>query len=267
MGLQRIDNAQDCIGRRQSFRIIEYKDNGRNIILSSRLLQEEQRKKEQEALKDTLHEGMIVTGKVVSLKAYGAFLDIGGFQGLLPISAIGWERVEHIEDHLSVGQELEVVISSFDREKNRLSFSLKKMLSDPWNDVATKYPIGSMHMAKILRVMNYGAFAALEPGVDGLIHISKLGGGRRVTHPNDTVKPGDLIQVRIDAVDGVQKRISLSLPSDDVVTQEGVSKQTVTEDDFRQYTGGEASLGSLGDILNSGIKRQKPERKQKNGKH
>jgi small subunit ribosomal protein S1 len=252
MGLQRIDNAQDCIGRRQSFKIIEYKNRGRSIILSSRILQEEQRKIEQESLKDALKEGMIVRGTVVSIKAYGAFLDIGGLQGLLPISAIGWLRVEDIHEHLSVGQELEVAISSFDREKNRISLSLKQMLADPWNDVTAKYPEGSLHEGKVVRIVDFGAFATLESGVDGLIHVSKMGRGRRISHPRDVVKLGDLLQVRIDSIDVDQKRISLSIASEDSAKQGAAEALNDTKDDFRQYMGGtKVSLGSLGDVLKS----------------
>jgi small subunit ribosomal protein S1 len=212
MDLQRIENAKDYIGRRLSFRITEYAERGRNIILSSRAILEEQKKKEEEARKSELHEGMVVKGTVVSIRDFGAFLDIGGLQGLLPISEIGWDRVEDIYERLSVGQTLDVAITRLDWQENRISLSLKKTLSDPWNEVPAKYPEGTFHAGTVVRLTKFGAFINLGPGIDGLIHISKLGKGKRIAHPGEAVNVGQTIEVRIDAIDGDQKRISLSIP-------------------------------------------------------
>ena len=260
MGLQRIDNAKDYIGRRMSFRITEYGERGRNIILSSRAILEEQRKKDEEALKATLSEGMIVKGTIVSIRDFGAFLDIGGLQGLLPISEIGWDRVEDIHERLSVGQTLEVVITKIDQQNDRISFSLKKTLSDPWDDVWMKYPEGSFHAGTVVRLMKFGAFVNLGPGVDGLLHISKLGKGRRIAHPGDAVKVGQTFEVRIDAVDRDQKKISLSIPEEEA--KEGTSRkiEKKPEDDYREYAEKvPTSLGSFGDIL----KREQETKKKK----
>lgn len=250
MGLQRVDSTKDYIGRRQSFRITEYKEGGRNIILSSRVLLEEQRKLEEETLKGTLKEGMIVKGTVVSLKDYGAFIDIGGLQGLLPVSAIGWERVENIHDHLSVGQEIEIAITGLDWEKNRISLSLKQLLSDPWDDVAAKYPVGTLHTGRVVRFMKFGAFVTLGPGIDGLIHISKLGKGRKINHPHDLLNLNETIQVQIDSIDRDQKRISLSMASPDMSEHSEGKSTEKSETDYRQYIGKtHMSMGSLGDII------------------
>lgn len=250
IGLQRIDNAQDYIGRRTSFRITEFGEKGQNIILSSRAILEEQQKKEGDALRLTLSEGMMVTGKIVSIRDFGAFLDIGGLQGLLPISEIGWDRVEDIQERLSIGQTLDVIITKLDPENNRISLSLKQTLSDPWDEVSSKYPEGTLHTGTVVRLTIFGAFVKLGPGVDGLLHISKLGKGRRIAHPRDAVKEGQTIEVKIDSIDKAQKRISLSLPLAD--SQDNISGKIKkeTEGDYREYVDkAPASLGSFGDIL------------------
>ncbi len=257
--LQRIENAKDYIGRRLSFRITEYGERGRNIILSARAILEEQKKKEEEALKATLHEGMIVKGTVVSIRDFGAFLDIGGLQGLLPISEIGWDRVEDIHERLSTGQTLDVAITKLDWQKNRISLSLKKTLSDPWNEVSAKYPEGTFHTGTVVRLTQFGAFVNLGPGVDGLIHISKLGKGRRIVHPGDVVNVGQTIEVRVDNTDIDQKRISLSIP--EAESQEDASHkiEKESEEDYREYVDkASASLGSFGDIM-----KRKPDEKKK----
>jgi len=258
MALQRVENAQDYIGRRVTFRITEYAERGRNIILSSRAILEEQKKIDDEAMKGTLREGMIVTGKIVSIRDFGAFLDIGGLQGLLPISEIGWDHVKDIQEHLSVGQTLEVVITKLDWESNRISLSLKKTLADPWEEVPLKYPEGSFHEGTVVRLTTFGAFVKLGPGIDGLVHISKLGKGRRIAHPRDAVKEGQTIEVKVDAIDREQKRISLSLPVTE--TQEGGAKKVEKEpeEDLRDYLGkAPTSLGSFGDLLKARTEKKK----------
>jgi small subunit ribosomal protein S1 len=256
MDIQRVDNAKDYIGRRLSFRITEYGERGRNIILSNRAILEEQKKKEGEALKTTLNEGMIVT--VVSIRDFGAFLDIGGLQGLLPISEICWDRVEDIQERLSIGQTLDVAITKLDWQNNRISLSLKKTLSDPWNEVLAKYPEGTFHSGTVVRLMKFGAFVNLGPGVDGLIHISKLGKGKRITHPSDAVKEGQAIEVRIDTIDRDQKRISLSIPEIEPKEGGSIKIEKDTEDYYREYVEkAPASMGSFGDIMKRKLEEKK----------
>ncbi|MCX5847618.1 MAG: 30S ribosomal protein S1 [Deltaproteobacteria bacterium] len=258
MDIQRVDNAKDYIGRRLSFRITEYGERGRNIILSNRAILEEQKKKEGEALKTTLNEGMIVKGTVVSIRDFGAFLDIGGLQGLLPISEICWERVEDIQERLSIGQTLDVAITKLDWQKNRISLSLKETLSDPWNEVLAKYPEGTFHRGTVVRLMKFGAFVNLGPGVDGLIHISKLGKGKRITHPSDAVKEGQAIEVRIDTIDRDQKRISLSIPEMEPQESGSIKSEKDTEDYYREYVEkAPASMGSFGDIMKRKLEEKK----------
>ncbi len=257
--LKRTENAKDYIGRRLSFRIIEYGERGRNVILSARVILEEQRKKEEEARKAELHEGMLVKGTVVSIRDFGAFLDIGGLQGLLPISEIGWDRVEDIYTRLTVGETMDVVITRIDPQSNRISLSFKQTLSDPWNEAEARFPTGTFHTGTIVRLTKFGAFVNLGPGIDGLLHISKLGKGKRIVHPSDAVKLGDKIEVRIDAVDRDQKRISLSIPEAEAGDDAALKIEKTAEDDYHEYLGEmPSSLGSLGEVIKrSGAKKKK----------
>jgi small subunit ribosomal protein S1 len=258
MELRRIETPVDYVGRRLSFNIMEYGEKGRNIVLSRKAILEEQKKKDEEVLKSTLKEGMIVPGTVVSLRDFGAFVDIGGIQGLLPISEIGWDRVADIHERLSVGQALEVAITKLDWENNRISLSLKATLSDPWNEVPEKYPEGTVHKGTVVRLMAFGAFVNLGPGIDGLIHISRLGKGKRIAHPREAVKEGEAIEVRIDSIDRDKKKISLSLPA---AGSEEAAAGTEKEngDDYRKYVEkAPRSLGSFGDLMS-----RKPEKRKK----
>ncbi|HEX7533755.1 MAG TPA: 30S ribosomal protein S1, partial [Syntrophales bacterium] len=256
--IRRAENAKDYVGRRLPFRITEYGERGRNIILSARAILEEQKKKDEEARKAELHEGMLVKGTVVSIRDFGAFLDIGGLQGLLPISEIGWDRVEDIYARLSVGQTFDVVIAKMDPQNNRVSFSLKQTLSDPWNEAEAKYPEGTFHTGTVVRLMKFGAFVNLGPGVDGLLHISKLGKGKRIVHPSDVVKEGQVIEVRIDTIDKEQKRISLSIPDAEARDDAARTIEKKSADDYQEYVGEvPTSLGSLGDIMKRNVGKKK----------
>ncbi len=260
MGLSRLDKGQDYLGRNLPFRIVEFGERGRNIILSHRAILEEEKKKGEEALKATLTEGMIVAGTVVSLRDFGAFIDIGGMQGLLPVSEIGWERVTDINERLTVGQSLEVAITKLDWENNRISLSLKSTLSDPWEAVPASFPEGSVHTGKVVRLTPFGAFINLGPGIDGLLHISKLGKGKRIAHPRDVVKEGDNLEVRIDAINREQKRISLSPVETD--PEEAAAGAAATDrehgDDYRAYMDKTPkSMGSFGDIMKGALGKKK----------
>lgn len=255
-GLFRTDTPADLIGQRLNFRIMEYKENGRNIIVSRRALLEEERAKNRELLKETLKEGAVVTGTVVSLQKYGAFVDIGGIQALLPISEIAWGHVDDIAEKLSVGQELEAAILKIDWENDRISLSLRSILPDPWDRAAIEFPVGMTLTGTVARLTKFGAFVTLSPGVDGLVHISRLGRGKRITHPSEVLKEGQRIEVRIEKIDRDAKRISL-LPAEEVVESVADEKKEET-DDFRKYmVKGTGALGSLGDLLQKRLNAKK----------
>jgi len=246
MGLRRSDNPQDVIGKKLLFKITEYRDNGRSLVLSNRKVLEEERERIREELKKTLQKDMVVKGTVISLRPFGAFVDIGGIEALLPISEVGWSRIDDLSSVLSPGQEVEVKVMELDWEKNRISVSLKAALPDPWLQLPTRFPEESCHTGIVARLAPFGAFVTLAPGIDGLIHISQLGQGKRINHPRAVLAEGQAIEVRVIKIDTESKRLSLALASS--------SPQEQEEDDFRQYVGKQpvgkpGSPGALGAAL------------------
>jgi small subunit ribosomal protein S1 len=243
-GIRREENQAEYIGKSLKFKIIEYTD--RNIVLSRRAILDEERQEKKQELKSTLKEGMKVRGAVTSLQKFGAFINIGSMEGLLPISEIAWSRTEKVSDILSVGQEVEVIVKSIDWDRDRLSFSLKDALPDPWERVAETYAVGSFHTGKVSRLAPFGAFVTLGAGVDGLIHISKLGAGKRINHPKEVVKEGQTVEVQIEAVDREKKKISLALA--DISRAEAEEAATLNE--YKQQASAEPkTMGTLGDLL------------------
>jgi small subunit ribosomal protein S1 len=244
MGLFRVETPADWVGKRLAFRIIEYGERGRNIVVSHRAILEEEQAKQREALKASLKEGQTVTGTVVSLQKFGAFVDLGGIQALIPISEIVWEHVADISDKLSLGQEVEAVILKLDWERDRISLSLRSKLPDPWERITAEFPEGSSFTGTVARLTKFGAFVTLIPGVDGLVHISKLGRGKRIAHPSEVLTEGQSVGVTIEKIDRDAKRISLALAGDD---EEEKAEEL---EDFQKYVGkAPGSFGSLGDAL------------------
>ncbi len=244
MGIRRRDDENEYVGKRLTFKILEYGEEGRNIILSQRAIQEEELRKKREVLKETLQEGMRVKGIIASIQKFGAFLDIDGVQGLIPISEISWEQVVDTGEILTVGQELEVAILKLDWENDRISFSIKQTLPDPWEQVDEKYSVGSRYTGKVSRLMKFGAFVTLEGGIDGLIHISRLGEGKKISHPGEVLETGQDIEVQVESIDKEQKRISL------LTTDYADAKKAEEKDDYRGYMGKPGtSMGTLGDLL------------------
>ncbi len=245
-GLRRDENQAEFIGKTFSFNIIEYEEGGRNIVLSRRAILDQEKRNRKQELKKTLQEGTKVRGKVTSIQNFGAFVDIGGVEGLLPISELAWTRIEKVSDLLSVGQEVEVIIKKLDWEQDRFSFSLKDTLPDPWDLVADAFPVGSYHTGTISRLAAFGAFVTLKEGVDGLLHISKLGAGKRINHPREAVKEGQQVEVQVEAVDRAQRKLSLALAE----LRRAEEEEAATLKDYKQQATTELqNLGTLGDML------------------
>jgi len=209
MGLRRIENPQEYIGTQLTFKILEYSEKGRNILVSNRVILEEEHNKKVEELKQTLKEKMVVTGTIKSVQDFGAFVDLGGVQALLPISEISRSRVDDIYALFSEGQEIEASIIKLDWQNERITLSMKALLPDPWDEAPSKYPVGSKHTGEVVRITNFGAFVTLEPGLDGLLHISELKGDSRQGNQQDSVKKGQKITVAIKSIDTDRKRIGL----------------------------------------------------------
>jgi small subunit ribosomal protein S1 len=257
MDLKRISDPEEFIGQHMLFKITQFSEGGRNIVLSRRLILEEEREKKREELKQNLKEGMTVRGKITSIKDFGAFVDVDGIEGLIPISEVGWSRIEDIREVLAVDQEVEVVIMKLDWENERYSFSLKQALPDPWQNIAQRFPVGSSHSGTVVRLTKFGAFVNLASGIDGLIHISKLAGGRRINHPREVVAEGQKVDVKIDDMDAEQKRLSLSLAGEMEEDPAGIAARL---DDTAEYMqkqdrpADKASLGTLGEALKAKLR-------------
>ncbi len=253
MGLLRARDQGDFVGKRLPFRITEYRERGRNVVLSNRAIMEEKRREEIETLKKGMREGMTVEGKITAVRDFGAFVDVGGIEGLVPASEIGWERIGDVRGAFSVGQEVTAVIIRVDWEKERLTLSVKKTLADPWQGVADGFPAGSRHTGKVVRLTAYGAFVALAPGIDGLLHVSRLGGGKRIKHPGEAVKEGQTIEVKVESVDMDRKRIALA-----PVGGESREDAPDEKEDYHRYMEEEPrATGSLGDILKARLDEKK----------
>jgi small subunit ribosomal protein S1 len=250
VGLRRASNPEELLGQTLPFRITQYGERGRNIVLSHRAILEEERQKQKEALKETLKEGMTVRGTITSLRDFGAFIDVGGLEGLIPVSEVGWGRVEDIHQILSVGQEVEAVVKSLDWEKDRFSFSIRETLADPWTRVPQDFPEGSVHAGKVARLAPFGAFVTLAEGVDGLVHISKLGAGKRISHPREVLREGKDLQVRIEKLDPESRRLSL------VPVGEGSAEEKSAPEDFRKFLDTGKPMGTFGDLLKGKLEKK-----------
>ncbi len=251
MGLRRVeDAAAEYLGKTMSFLITRFEENGRNIVVSARALLEEEREKQREKLQETLQEGQTVEGEITSIRDFGAFVDIGGIDGLVPISEIGWSRIDNISDYYAVGQKINVLIKKLDWENNRISLSIKETLTDPWEETAATLSVGTVITGKVVRLAQFGAFVNLTAGVDGLVHISKLGQGRRINHPREVLEEGQELEVKVESVDSMEKRISLA-PADYVSTEDTEAKEKERLQNFQQQKSKaeSSSLGTLGELL------------------
>jgi len=247
LGLRRVENPEEVLGQNFSFKITQYSEQGRNIVVSHRDILEEERRTRRQELRQTLKEGDVVKGVVTSIRDFGAFVDIGALEGLLPISEIGYGRVENVAEVLHVGQELELAVKSCDWEKERFSFSLRDTLADPWTKVGSSYREGSTLSGTVSRLAPFGAFVTLEEGIDGLVHISRLGEGRHLKHPQEVLKVGQTLRVTIEKIDRQERRISL------VPAAEGAGEEAPTS--FAEPGG--SGMGTLADLLKGGQNRKK----------
>lgn len=206
-----VRNLDKLLGATLKFKIIKLNKRRGNIVLSRRVLLEEERDSMRGQTLEHLIEGQVVEGVVKNLTDYGAFIDLGGLDGLLHITDMSWGRVNNPADVLTVGQKLDVKVLKFDRERERVSLGLKQIIPDPWTDVEGKYPVGGRVKGKVVSLTDYGAFIELEGGVEGLIHVSEMSWTKRVKHPNKLLNIGDDVETVILALDIPNRRISLGL--------------------------------------------------------
>jgi small subunit ribosomal protein S1 len=221
---------EDLVGQRLTFRVTEVKE--KNVVLSRRALVEEENKAKAAELKKTLAVGNVVKGRVVGVQAFGAFVDLGGLEGLVPVSELSHTRIGHPSEVVEVGNEVEVEIIRLEdaepnspdksKRKDRITLSMRKLLEDPFKKMLETAKEGALLKGKVVRLQPFGAFVELAPGVDGLIHISAMS-ERRIAHPKDVLSVGQEVEVKVEKIDEAEKRIGLRLVKDGVVVGEGVS--------------------------------------------
>ncbi|MEK7399852.1 MAG: 30S ribosomal protein S1 [Candidatus Poribacteria bacterium] len=209
--LRPVQNFDRYIGKSLDMKVIKLSKRRRNIVLSRRVILEEEREAKRQSTLSTLEVGQVRDGVVKNITQFGAFIDLGGVDGLLHKSDMSWGRVNHPSEVVAVGDKIEVMVLSVDAEASKISLGMKQKSQDPWLSVETKYPIDSVISGKVVSIVDYGAFIELEPGVEGLIHVSEMSWTRRVPHPSKMLKKGDVIQVKVLDVDPSKQKISLGL--------------------------------------------------------
>ncbi len=209
--LRPVRNLEKLLGATFDFKIIKLNKRRGNIVLSRRVLLEEQRESMRSETLETLAEGQVVEGIVKNLTDYGSFIDLGGIDGLLHITDMSWGRVNHPSDVLTVGEKINVKVLKYDKERERVSLGLKQITPDPWLEVESMYPVGAKVQGKVVSLTDYGAFVELEDGVEGLIHVSEMSWTKRIKHPNKLLAVGDEVETVVLALDIPNRRISLGL--------------------------------------------------------
>jgi small subunit ribosomal protein S1 len=204
-------NLDRYIGQRGRFAILKFNRSRGNVVVSRRAVMEREREVLKEETLKVLEEGVILEGQVKNITDYGAFIDLGGIDGLLHITDMSWGRVAHPSEVLKVGDQLRVVILKYDPARERVSLGMKQILPDPWSDVRDRYPIGMRIHGKVVSLTDYGAFIELEKGIEGLVHVSEMSWTKRVTHPRDVLNEGQEVDVQVLDVDPQNRRISLGL--------------------------------------------------------
>jgi small subunit ribosomal protein S1 len=204
-------NLDKFIGTKDRFAILKFNRARGNVVVSRRAILEKERDTLKQEVLKVIEEGIILEGTVKNITGYGAFVDLGGIDGILHISDMSWGRINHPSEIVQVGEKIKVVVLKFDPERERISLGMKQLTPDPWHTVAEKYPIGSRVQGKVISLMDYGAFVELESGIEGLIHISEMSWTRKISHPSKVLQVGQSVEVVVLNVDPAHRRISLGL--------------------------------------------------------
>jgi small subunit ribosomal protein S1 len=204
-------NLDEFVGKTYQFKVVKINEDRKNIVLSRRELIEQEREDKRRKLIDGMAAGSAVEGVVKNITDFGAFLDLGGIDGLLHVTDMSWGRVNHPNELVKVGDKLEVLILEVDREKGRVSLGLKQRNRNPWDDIALKYPVGSRVRGKIVSVVPYGAFVQLEDGVEGMVHVSELSWTKRIARASDVLKAGDEVEAQVLDIKRDEQKISLGM--------------------------------------------------------
>jgi small subunit ribosomal protein S1 len=206
-----IRDVSPLMNNSQPFQILKMDRRRGNIVVSRRTVLEETRAEQRQELVQNLEEGQVIDGVVKNITDYGAFVDLGGIDGLLHVTDIAWRRVNHPSEVLNIGQQVKVKIIKINHETHRISLGMKQLLDDPWQGIEAKYPVGARFKGRVTNITDYGAFVELEPGIEGLIHVSEMSWTKKNVHPGKIVSTSQEVEVQVLEVDPVKRRISLGL--------------------------------------------------------
>ncbi len=241
--IRRPHNLDEFVGRKIRAEILKIDTERRNIVISRRRLVETERADAKRRLMSTLEEGQIVKGTVKNIADFGAFVDLGGIDGLLHITDMSWGRINHPSEMLKIDDKVEVKVLNIDHEKEKIALGLKQTESSPWEEIEAKFPVGSRIKGEVVNIMSYGAFIRLDEGIEGLVHISEMSWTRRVNHPSEIVNPGDEIEVVVLEIDKNKQEISLGMKQVEVNPWELVSEK---------YPTGTIVTGAIRNLANYG---------------
>jgi small subunit ribosomal protein S1 len=209
--LKTYSNLDGLLGEELEFKIVKINRPRKNIVLSRKDVLQQRAEESRQKLLSVLEKGQLVSGVVKNITDFGAFIDLGGLDGLLHITDMSWGRISHPSEMLAIGDRIEVVVLDFNRETNRVSLGLKQKTNNPWKEVDTKYPVGSKVKGKVVNIMPYGAFIEIEKGIEGLVHISELSWTKKYSHPNELLAMGDVIETVVLDIDKENQKISLGI--------------------------------------------------------
>ena len=241
--IRRPHNLDEFIGRKVRAEILKIDTERRNIVISRRKLVEHERSAAKQNLMSNLSEGQVITGTVKNIADFGAFVDLGGIDGLLHITDMSWGRINHPSELLKIDDKVEVKVLNIDREKEKIALGLKQTESSPWEEIEAKFPVGSRIKGEVVNIMSYGAFIRLEDGIEGLVHISEMSWTRRVNHPSEIVTAGEEIDVVVLEIDKNKQEISLGMKQTEVNPWELVSEK---------YPNGTIVTGTIRNLANYG---------------
>ena len=241
--IRRQTDLGDFVGRTIRAVILKIDEERRNIVISRRKLQEKERAEARDTILGKIDEGQTVTGTVTNIADFGAFIDLGGVDGLLHITDMSWGRINHPTEMLKHGQEIEVMILKIDREKEKIALGLKQLENSPWENLDERFPVNSRVQGKVVNLVTYGAFVQLDEGLEGLVHVSEMSWTRRVNHPSEVVEVGQEVEVVILEIDHEKREISLGIKQTEVNPWELVSEK---------YPVGTVIVGQIRNIANYG---------------
>ncbi len=242
--IRQVKNSDRLVDGKLQFKIIKFLPSRNNIVLSRRIILEQEREKQRSSTMEMIKEGATLRGIIKSIMDYGAFIDLGGIDGLLYITEMSWGRVNHPTELFEIGQEIEVKVLKFDQERQRVSLGYKQLQPDPWESVANQYQVSMKTSGKVVSVTDFGAFVELEGGIEGLIHVSEMSWSKRIKHPSKLVQLGETVEVIVLAVDTKERRISLGMKQLEPNPWEVIKEK---------YTVGDIIRGKVRNITDFGV--------------